>query len=357
MSICDSSKCTSCMACYNICPKNCISMNYDEYGILSPQINEDVCIHCNLCKKICPVNNELKRNEAMEAYASWSLDEENRKSSSSGGLASIFYAHFIREKNGVIFGCSYDKDLQLVFSSAKTLEELNKYKTSKYSHAYIGQTYKEAEKELKNDKYVLFIGTPCQIAGLKSYLRKDYEKLLTIDLVCHGVPSQKYLDDYINSLDLPEKPDNLTFRGKYNYFFSLYKNGNLIYSKESKQDNFFNAFLLGLFSRENCYSCDYTSTNRISDITIGDFWGLGKEIPFEHEEKNGVSLVLINNEKGKMFFNEIKDKIFFEQRSLQEAIDGNDQLRHPLIKHEKNNMFLKIYQKDGIKKALEETLN
>lgn len=311
---------------------------------------------CNLCRLICPENNELKRNEAKEAYASWSLDEQERKSSSSGGIASIFYAHFITEKNGIVFGCNYDENLQLKFSSATTLDELKKYKTSKYSQAYIGKTFKQVEKELKNDKYVLFIGTPCQIAGLKSYLKKDYEKLLTIDLICHGVPSQKYLDDYIESLNLPEKPDNLTFRGEHNFFFTLYKNKKIIYSEKSNNDKFFDAFLQGLFYRKNCYSCNYANSKRISDITIGDFWGLGKEMPFNHSTENGVSLVLINNEKGNKFFNEIKDKIFFENRPLKEAINGNDQLRHPTPKHKKHDLFLDIYLKNGINEALNKTI-
>lgn len=311
---------------------------------------------CNLCRQVCPENNELKRCEAKEAYASWSLDEQERMSSSSGGIASIFYANFITEKKGTVFGCSYDENLQLKFSSATKLEELKKYKTSKYSQAYIGKTFKQIEKELINNRYVLFIGTPCQIAGLKSYLKKDYEKLLTIDLICHGVPSQKYLDDYIESLNLLEKPDNLTFRGEHNFFFTLYKNKKIIYSQKSNNDKFFSAFLQGLFYRENCYTCNYANSNRIGDITIGDFWGLGKEIPFKHSTEKGVSLVLINNEKGNKFFNEIKDKIFFEKRTLEEAIKGNDQLRHPTNRHKSHDLFLDIYLKNGITEALNKTI-
>lgn len=218
---------------------------------------------CNLCSLLCPVNKRVDKNEAKEAYACWSLDEDERRSSSSGGVASIFYAHFIQNKKGTVFGCNYDEELQLKFSRATTIEEIKKYKTSKYSQSYIGNMYREIEKDLKSGLYSLFIGTPCQIAGLKSYLKKEYEKLLCIDLICHGVPSQKYLDEYIESLNLPDRPDNITFRGENDFFFSLYKNKKIIYSESSDKNKFFKAFLQGLFYRENCYSCEYANTNRV----------------------------------------------------------------------------------------------
>lgn len=220
----------------------------------------------------CPVNNAVDRNEPMEAYACWSLDDNIRKSSSSGGIASIFYSHFINKK-GSAFGCFYDNNLQLKFSRATTLEELEKFKTSKYSQGYIGHTYREIEKDLKNGLYAVFVGTPCQTSGLKSYLKKDYEKLLTLDLICHGVPSQKYLDDYIEMLNLKDKPDNLTFRGERNYFFSLYKNEDIIFSEKSNENMFFKAFLEGLISRKNCYSCPFANTSRVRRYYYWRFLG------------------------------------------------------------------------------------
>lgn len=235
---------------------------------------------CNLCSLLCPVNNNIKRNEPIEAYACWSVDEKERKSSSSGGIASIFYANFIENKHGTCYGCSYDNNLKLQFSRATTLEEIQKYKTSKYSQSYIGSTYKEIENDLKNDLFSVFIGTPCQVSGLKSYLRRDYEKLLTIDLICHGMPSQKYLDEYIESLNLKESPDSITFRGELNYFFSLYKNGKVIYSKDSDNDLFFKAFLSGLINKESCYSCEYANKNRVRGYYYWRFLGTWKRNTF-----------------------------------------------------------------------------
>lgn len=262
MSIYESSKCTSCMTCYNACTKNCIKMNYNDSNNLEPCINENLCVHCNLCLQLCPENNPVQKNKSLEAYACWSLNNLERKSSSSGGIASIFYLHFIANKLGTAYGCSYDENLQLKFSKADTTEDLNKFKTSKYTQSYIGNTFKEVLSDLKQDKFVVFVGTPCQVAGLKKFLRKDFEKLLTIDLICHGIVSQKYLDDYIQALELSQKPNKLTFRGEYNYYFNLYKNDQIIFSEKSEDNLFFKAFLDGLFYRENCYTCPYASIER-----------------------------------------------------------------------------------------------
>lgn len=356
MSICDSSHCTSCMACYNTCMKNCINIKTNKYGNLEPIINQDICISCNLCSLCCPVNNEVTKNNSIEAYACWSLNSDERKTSSSGGIASIFYNHFIKNKNGACYGCSYDDNLQLTYSRATTLEDIVKFKTSKYTFSYTGKIFREIEKDLKNNLHVVFVGTPCQVAGLKKYLKKDYGNLLTIDLICHGMPPQKYLDEYIELLNLDEKPNKLTFRGSLDFYFSLYKDEKILYSKKSQEDLFFKAFLEGLFYNENCYSCQYANSKRVGDITIGDFWGLGKELPFNHETKNGVSVVLINNTNGKDYFEEIKAKIFYEQRPISEAIAGNDQLQHPSKKHINHEKFLKLYSEKGLKEALEKTL-
>lgn len=353
MSICDITKCTGCMACYNACPKHCITMVYDENGTLNPQIQDNICSGCNICSTVCPVNKTIEFTKPMETYACWNLDEDKRKSSSSGGIASTFYEYFV-ENGGIVYGCFYDENLQLKFSKATTIEELQKFKTSKYSQAYIGEIYKEIFSLLIKNEKVLFIGTPCQVAGLKSYLRKDYDNLLTVDLICHGVPSQKFIDEYIKSLDLEVSPNNLTFRGIYDFYFTLYKNSDILYSKKARDDAYYSSFLNGLFYRESCYDCKYAKSERISDITIGDFWGLGEKIPFESDTSNGVSVALINTEKGNTLFNNIKNKIFFEKRTIEEAIAGNDQLRHPSIKNENYEKFKELYKKYGFENAIKE---
>lgn len=195
------------------------------------------------------------------------------------------------------------------------------------------------------------MGAPCQVAGLRQFLKKDYSNLLCIDFVCHGMPPQKYLDDYISSLGLIEKPDNLTFRGKYDHAFTLYSNGKIIYQKNSKQDFFYKAFYNGLINRDCCYHCQYANSYRVGDLTIGDFWGLGDQKEFHYDTQNGVSLVLINNSKGEKYFKEIHSKIFFEKRTIDEAIKGNHQLNYPVMLHPKHQEFLELYQKFGIQYA------
>lgn len=234
---------------------------------------------CNLCKLSCPNNTVVQRNKSIEAYACWSLDENDRKSSSSGGLASIFYAHFINNKSGIAYGCSYNNNLNLVFSRASTLQEIEKFKTSKYSFSFIGETFKEVEKDLKNKLNVIFVGTPCQVSGLKSFLRKEYDNLLCIDLICHGMPPEQYLLEYISNLELPEKPDKLTFRGEKNFYFTLYKNNKIIYSQKADNDKYYKAFLQGLFYRENCYSCQYANINRVRRHHYRRFLGIRKRNP------------------------------------------------------------------------------
>ena len=355
MSICEETNCTGCMACYNACPKHCISMNYNNIGILIPSIDEENCIRCNICSKICPSKKKVFNNKIMEAYACWDLDEEKRKTSSSGGIASIFYDKIIKE-HGIVFGCNYDENLKLKFSYTDSIKEIEKYKTSKYSQAYIGDSFKKAREFLEQNRKVLFIGTPCQIAGLKNYLNKDYENLITVDFVCHGTPSQKYIDEYIQSLNLSEKPTNITFRGLYNYYFTLYKNNKILYSKKSTEDKYFYSFLNGLLCRESCYNCLYSKPERISDITIGDFWGLGKKFPFNYDTSLGVSVTLINTIKGKNLFDSIKNKIFYEKREISEALAENHQLNYPPEKNKNYEKFHNLYIKYGFERALNECL-
>ena len=351
--ICNVNKCTGCMACYNICPMNAISMAYNERTELSPIVNKEKCINCNLCQTICPANKDINVIEPNKVYACWNLDEEKRKTSSSGAIAYTLYENII-ENDGVVFGCSYDDNLQLKFSYAESLDDIEKYKTSKYSQAYIGESYKNVEKFLKLGKKVLFIGSPCQVQGLKNYLRKDYENLYLVDFICHGVPSQLIIDEYIKFLNLEKKPSNMTFRGIYSFILTLYKENEIIYQKSSKEDAYYYSFLNSLFYRESCYQCKFAQSKRGGDITIGDFWDIGRNIPFEHDTSSGVSAALINTKKGAKLFESIKSRIFYEERTLDEAVAGNAQLKAPSKKNQYYDLFLDFYKKYSFKKAIEE---
>lgn len=359
MNICDRNKCTACYTCYNICPKNCISFNTDEFGIDFPVIDNKKCIECNLCVKTCPANNKSSFNNPKNAYATWSLDDEDRKTSASGGLASVLYNQIISE-GGIAYGVCMDNDFNLNFKRAINKEELRKFKGSKYVHASVNESFMKVKKDLKNNKEVLFIGTPCQIDGLKFYLGKDYENLYTADLICHGTPPITYLKEYIDAIKKEENinPNKILFREDNEFNFVLCKDSieNRLHSKSGLYDEYIQGFLSALFYRECCYSCKYATGKRVSDITIGDFWGLGLKEPFNHPYTGSISLALVNTDKGQGILNRSEDKLFIEKRNLEEAIEGNAQLKHPSKCHEKHNLFKQLYKKNGFTKAVNECI-
>ena len=351
--ICKENTCTGCSTCMNICPRDCITMEENEYGVLMPNIDKEKCINCNLCIKNCPENNEIQFYNPLKVYAGWSLDPEERRKSSSGGIAWEMYKYIITN-GGIAVGTQYDDNMNLVHTMTNKIEDVRKYKGSKYVQSHIGKMYTKIKEKLKLKEKVLFIGTPCQVNGLKNFLKNDdCDNLITVDLVCHGVPPIKYLKDYLEYLKIQKEIDNVAFRGENNWHFTAYKKGKIIYKKHNKEDLYYKAFLDGLFYRENCYQCRYARKERVGDITIGDFWGIGKEIPFNHETQDGVSLILINTQKGNELIQEIKSQIFIEERTLEEAQKGNAQLNYPSIKKANAQEFKELYKKYGFKIAID----
>lgn len=350
--ICDNNKCSGCCACMNACPKECITMEYDKFGVMLPKIRQETCIDCGLCTRVCPVNSKTQRNTPQKAYAAWHLDADQRKKSASGGVAAAFY-ETVLEQGGVCFGTSFDSDLNLTVKSAITDEEIRQFRGSKYVQAYVGNQLKQVKKYLDMDKKVLFVGTPCQVAGLNQYLRKEYPGLVTVDLICHGVPSVQYLRSHVNEIEgkIKKRADNITFRGEHSFELALYQSGELIYKKYRFLDSYFTGFLNGLFYRPNCYECPYACENRVSDITIGDFWGLGREAPCDYKMGDGVSVILPNTAKGEAFVQLSAKRLFMDERPLSEAVHGNDQLRHPSPKHENYDRFRELYPEEGFERA------
>lgn len=195
--ICSKEKCTGCFACYNVCPKNCISMVEDEYGYIYPRIDEEKCIKCGLCRNICPSLNKVKFNKTIYTYAAWSNNEATRRQSTSGGASAVFANEIVKNRKGIVYGAATAKNAVVEQLRICDEQNLDKIKGSKYVHSYVKNTYKQVKKDLELKREVLYIGTPCQIAGLKSFLRKEYNNLITVDIICHGVPSQKFLQEQI----------------------------------------------------------------------------------------------------------------------------------------------------------------
>lgn len=356
MEICKNNSCTGCGACHNICPRKCIKMIENKEGILVPSIDKQKCINCNLCIQTCPENNKIDFYSPLKVYAAWSLDENIRKNSASGGIAYEIYKYVI-ENGGVAFGTKFNEKIELEHTIATTLEQVKEFCGSKYVQSNIGKSYSDVKKCLKENKEVVFIGTPCQISGLKSFLKGiDTKNLLTIDLICHGVPPQKYLKDYINYLPISKKVEDISFRGRNNWYFTAYCKNEIIYKKHNKEDLYYRAFLDGLFYRENCYNCKYARKERVGDITLGDFWGLGKKVKFDYPIEDGVSVILVNTDKGNKTIESLSKKIFMEERTIEEAVEGNAQLKQPSKKHKNTEQFEQIYKEQGFKIALEKIM-
>lgn len=326
--------CTGCMACMNACAKVALTFDKDDEGFLQPFVNADLCVECGLCERSCPeMKNQYHQHEGTpDVYAGW--NKIDRCVSSSGGAFSSI-ARYVIDKGGIVCGATLDEKLICKHIAVDDVEGLNKLRGSKYIQSNIGTVYKEVKKHLLVDSYVLFTGTPCQVSGLKSYLSKDYEKLITIDLICHGVPSQEVFSSYIEKLKkklgIAENKDvqNYEFRRRDGWGFApsvttTVNNCRQLYGVDSL---YMSAFDKAAIFRRSCYTCHYATTNRVGDFSIGDFWGLGHHgVAFKHDMTKGVSLLIVNSEKGRTIFNELGNENFYEQRTLEEAAAGNHNL-------------------------------
>lgn len=364
MIICPKEKCTGCYACINACPYHCITMQNDSIGILHPTIDDEKCIHCNLCIKSCPNNCEFEFKSPIKCYATWTKDKEKRKKCASGGIATVFSEYIIKQKKGVVYGTRYTKDLIPITTRSETLEDLEYFKGSKYTQSLVGECFKDIKKDLTQNKEVLYIATPCQIAGLYSFLKKEYSNLLTIDLICHGVSPTSYFIDEIEYLKQRNKIPHITdvrFRGndRKNFQLSLWDDNTLKYCKSAYSQYYFSGFLKGITLRENCYTCNYARPERISDITIGDFIGLGKETPFKYNPYN-VSIVLPNTDKGLTIYNTIRydetNEIQSVERKYAEAIKYGPSLRAPFPRHPYQKEFIYLCESKGYLFAIRKVL-
>lgn len=347
-------KCTACYACQNICPKNCIEFNINEYGELLPIINEDHCSGCGSCVKVCPANNPRELQVPLKVYAAYSKKNENHLLGASGGVASVLSEEFLNF-GGSVYGCEIKSDLSFKFSRIDTPQDVSRFRGSKYVHSIVDDCFSDVKDNLINGRKVLFIGLPCQVAGLKNFLNVDYSNLITIDLICHGVPSLQTFIEYLKMEDIEiETISKITFRDKLDGFtIKIFdKHENLIGKFYLRSSLYYVGFIKSYIYRENCYYCPYAKQDRIGDLTLGDFWGLGTTIPFEGDKKNGINLVLINSLKGEKIWENVQSNIICYERTLEEAVAGNEQLRHPAKKTKVHDKFRKLYKEKGCSYAL-----
>ena len=326
-------ECVGCTACVNMCKTKCIEMKTDANGFDYPEVVHPLnCVECGMCEKVCPVLKEkVAVKEFPVAYAALSQDESVRMESSSGGLFTELAKRIIFQ-NGVVYGASYDEQFSVCHCCVDNANDLYRLRGAKYAESSLGIIFQEILKRLQQGQLVLFTGTPCQVAGLKSFVRKDYDNLFCIDFVCHGVPSpvvwQSYIEYRAKEDCNGELPCNINLRSKNigwsNYQYSNvfeYENGKK-YSTLSSQSLFMKLFVGDYISRPSCENCKFKGYSRASDITLGDFWGIW-DIDPEMDDNKGTSVVLIQSEKGKRLWEEIKGKIKYKQVTLEQASQYN----------------------------------
>lgn len=328
--------CTGCSACKEICPKKCIEMQPNQYGFLYPVlINETECSNCGLCDKVCPLFKDKKGSlEQTIAYAAYNKDNDIRYKSSSGGVFTEV-AKFVLQKNGSVFGAIYDEEYKVIHCRIEKIDDLDLLRGAKYAQSDLQNIFNMVEQDLKKDKYVLFSGTPCQVAGLNYYLKLKYEKLICIDFVCHSVPSPLIWKNYVKYRaqkdNMGELPIDVNLRSKHTgwtkYSYSnlyTYAN-NKQYSQYSGNDLFMKLFVGNYINRDSCSVCQFKGYQRISDITLADFWGIW-DIDPELDDNKGTSLILLHSEKGKEIFNLIKNSLISKEVSLEDASKYNPSL-------------------------------
>lgn len=351
--ICHKKECTGCGCCASVCPQNCIQIAEDEFGYIYPAINYNICTNCGLCKKSCPNNKKISFSYPSDAYAAWALDEKERMSSTSGGIASVL-ARKIILGGGVVYGAVGYGAGFVEHQRAETINEIEKFKKSKYVQSTIGKDiYQQIKRDLTKGQKVLFIGTPCQTIAARKFSHGN-DNLICVDIICHGVPSSQLLQDHIQMVlgNKNSSINSFSTRDWGGYSLTLFDNNKIMYHKSFPEDEYLNAFQYGLFFRPSCYQCHYARPERVSDLTIGDFWGLGKTDYSHHK----VSVILVNTKIGNNLLKSIEDELFLDKRSVEEAIYGNPQLIAPSVKHEFYDLFRKLYVMHGYKIAIKRSL-
>ncbi|MDI9241553.1 Coenzyme F420 hydrogenase/dehydrogenase, beta subunit C-terminal domain [Fusibacillus kribbianus] len=325
--------CTGCGSCTIICPYHCIDMEEDEEGFLYPNVNSQKCVSCGLCEQSCPVltNKGVQPICRTESFAVQNKDENIRRKSSSGGVF-IDLALSILGQGGVVCAAKYSKDFDVIHSIATTKEELLDYCGAKYAQSKIGQCFIYIKKMLHQGGKILFVGTPCQVAGLSAFLKRPYDNLVLVDMICHGVPSplvwRKYLEERkqrdANGAELVavNLRDKSTGWSRYGYSVRFDYQDGKVYSAHQDKDSFMQGFVSNLYLRPSCSNCKFKGVERISDITIGDYWGVWSQYP-EFDDNMGTSLVMVHSEKGKKIWKNIQNDFRVLEISNEEAIQYN----------------------------------
>lgn len=348
--------CTGCGVCANICPQKAIKMTSSKRGFLYPAVDDNICIHCNRCIKQCPVKHDNVAEEMKKKVcAVWSKDNETRIKSSSGGFFMVA-AKYILSNGGAVCATRFSDDFSGVFFDiCESESELYKFRGSKYVQSNLNPVYSRVKDLLDNKRLVLFVGTGCQVAAIKSYLGREYDNLLCMDLVCHGVPSPMIWKEYIQSLNTEygnSGVKSISFRVKRpswkEYSLEVIFNNGQKYIKSKTQDPYLIAFGKDIILRPSCEHCKYACLKREGDITISDF-GAYRSFDFKtRNDETGISCCIINSQKGIQLFELLRNELVVVEKGMDEAIRGNRSLIKPWSVSERADEFWNLYDKKGI---------
>ena len=373
--------CCGCTACAQRCPKGCITLQADSEGFSYPFVDTNLCNNCGICEKVCPVINQKQSHKPVKVLAAINNNEEIRLKSSSGGIFSLLAEQTLKA-GGVVFGAAFNKNWEAEHIYVENAEELERLRGSKYVQSNINNSYKEAERFLKDGREVLFSGTPCQIAALKLFLRKEYRNLTTIDVVCHGAPSPKVWNMYLKEItskllkDMPDEKiqsvppiggtsksciEAISFRSKITGWkkfsfqlklnFSNYDGKNTaVFAEGLHKNSYMQAFLSDLILRPSCYACPAKDGKSDSDITLADLWG-SHEICPELDDDQGLSLILIKNEEKTL------PKFYYKEINYCDALKHNPSIEKSVAEPQKRTKFFKLVDKYGVTKTTEKCLH
>ena len=360
MDLCKTGLCTGCSACANACPEQCIQMAADAEGFLRPKIDSSQCVVCGTCQNVCPVLHPKAHSHETVAYAAVHKDDAIRLESTSGGVFSLL-CQWVLDHGGIVLGAAYADDFSVAHGCVEKASDLSKLRTAKYAQSAIGDSYRRAKTFLEQGRYVLFSGTPCQIGGLRTFLGKDYGRLLTVDLICHGVPSPAVWEHYIQyrgEQDAQgERPTSINLRSKESgwagYSIRFDYAGGQTYRMPNSQDPYLRCFVKDLCLRPSCYACSFKGIDRCSDFTLGDYWGVWSQLP-ELDDNQGTSIVLLHSEKAKRIWPELLSGMKAVQVDADQCFSENPSALYSATEPDDRQMFLSRYQSEDFSDLADE---